>query len=454
LSFRISALLQAVSSGDEEAVNAIIGGGGDVNACNAGGQTPLILAVIAGHSQILPPLLRAGANPLVCDNTGLNAIDWAERKGRTDLARSLSQQLNLSTAPFETTATKPRTTRESAEPPPSDSVSADEKSRRFVAGLKQRLEEKAELRKTLNVPPEPIKSQQAIENTLTTSETPLFSNGKTTPLPKKPEPFKSQPAMENFERISQTPWFSNEQTSSPPEKREPIKSQQEIENVLTDREAPVVSTEATDFQPEWPEPLLSIAPSSVPTVYKRCPKCSRVYDSELVAYCAYHMLPLIDLQEPTVPLTDVDEPVITAKPNNATALFWSLVLMTLFGATLVGLFLSTLLFERHPAPANHPAALVTTPIKRKGIPVPGRELVGKAIVLREAEAPAEAVKEPTLVTVRVKIDKGGRVYSASSKDGETLLRESAMAAAKQSIFSAEKLGVRGAEGTITYTFSP
>jgi len=166
------------------------------------------------------------------------------------------------------------------------------------------------------------------------------------------------------------------------------------------------------------------------------------------------MLPLIDLQEPTVPLIDVDAPVITAKPNNSTALFWSLVFMTLFGATLVGLLLSTLLFERRPAPATHPAALVTTPVKRKGIPVPGRELVGKAIVLREAEAPSDAVKEPTLVTVRVKIDKGGRVYSASSTESETLLRESAMAAAKQSVFSAAKLGVRGAEGTITYTFSP
>jgi TonB family protein len=154
-----------------------------------------------------------------------------------------------------------------------------------------------------------------------------------------------------------------------------------------------------------------------------------------------------------LPLIDINNSVITAKPNNSTALFWSLILMTLFGATLVGLLLSTLLFERHPAP-THPAALVTTPIKRKGIPVAGRGLVGKAVVLREAEAPSDAVKEATLVTVRVKIDKDGRVYSASSTEGETLLRESAMAAARQSIFSAEKLGVRGAEGTITYTFSP
>jgi TonB family protein len=447
LSFRISALLQAVSSGDEDAVNAIIGGGGDVNACNAGGQTPLILAVIAGHSQILPPLLRAGANPLVCDNTGLNAIDWAERKGRTDLARSLSQQLNLSTAPFETTAAKPRPARDSAEPLPSEPVSPDEKSRRFVAGLKQRLEEKAELRKTLNVSPEPLKSQSAIEDIHRTPDTPLSSNGKNSPLPEKP-------AIGNFERTPETPLFSNGNTSPLPEKPEPVKSQPAIENILTIPETPVLSNEETDFQPKWPEPQLSIAPSSVPTVYKRCPKCNRVYDSELVAYCAYHMLPLIDLHEPTAPLSDVDEPLITAKPNNSTALFWSLILMTLFGATLVGLLLSTLLFERRPAPATHPTALVTTPPKRKGIPVPGRELVGKAIVLREAEAPSDAVKEPTLVTVRVKIDKGGRVYSASSTDSETLLRESAMAAAKQSVFSAAKVGVRGAEGTITYTFSP
>ena len=422
MSFRISTLLQAVSSGDEDAVNAIIGGGADVNACNAGGQTPLILAVIAGHSQILPPLLRAGANPLVCDNTGLNAIDWAERKGRTDLARSLSQQLNLSTAPFETVATKPKSTRDSAEPPPSESVSPDEKSRRFVAGLKQRLEEKADLRKRASVPLEP-KRLDAIENPKPTAEqkqTSDFTSEISSPMrPAVPEVLgtvKSQDVIE---------------TSKPPEHKQ-------ISDLTSENSIPIWSA-----IPEKLEPPLSTASPSKPSARKRCPQCNRIYNSELLAYCAHHVVPLVD----------INEPVVTAKPKNSTPLFWLLVLITLFVATLAGLFLTNLLFKSS-APPNSPPATVVTTNTRKGIPIVGRELAGKEVVLPEAEAPTNAVKEAISVTVRIKIDKGGRVYWASSSRGEKSLRESAKKAAKQSIFLAEKFGARGAKGTITYTFKP
>jgi FOG: Ankyrin repeat len=424
LSFRITALLQAVSSGDEDAVNAIIGRGGDVNACNDGGQTPLILAVIAGHSQILPSLLRAGANPLVCDNTGLNAIDWAERKGRTDLARSLSQQFNLSTAPFETAATKPRLTPDSAEPLHSESVSPDEKSRKFVAGLKQRLEEKAALRrKTASVPLEPVQSQDAFEN---------------------PKPTAEQKHISDFTSEIQSP-----RQSAAPEKLEPVQSQDAIEKPKTTAEqkhisdfTSEISTPSRSAVPDVLEPSLSIASPSKPSARKRCPECNRIYNSELLAYCAHHVVPLVD----------INAPVVTAKPKNSTPLFWSLVLITLFAATLAGMFLTNLLFKNPAPPANSPPAALVITNSRKGIPVVGRELAGKEVVLPEAEAPTNAVKEPISVTVRIKIDKGGRVYSASTTRGEKSLRKSAMTAAKQAIFSTEKLGGRGGEGTITYTF--
>jgi TonB family protein len=383
LSFSTSTLLQAVSSGDENAVSAIIASGGDVNAANDGGQTPLILAVIAGHLQMLHPLLKAGANPLLCDKTGLNAIDWAERRGRTDLAQLLSQQLNLSSAPFEAVATKHKPTRDTRELPRSETLSSDEKSRRFLAGLKQRLEEKAELTNTSSLPPEPVQSQKAIENNLINPE----------------------------------------------------------EQRTSDRRSGLSNSRRSP-EPEELEPRLSSTPSSKPSARKRCPECNRIYNSELLAYCAHHVVPLVD----------IDEPVIIAKPNNPTPLFWSLLLIMLFAATFVGLRLANYLFK-NPLPNNSPAALVTTNT-RKGIPVVGRELAGKAVVLPEAEVSSDAVKGPTTVTVRVKIDRAGRVYSALSTNGERSLRESAMAAAKQATFSAAKLGLRGAEGTITYTFKP
>src|SRR5688500_15764390 len=89
LSFRSLSLLQAVTSRDEGSVKALLSEGADVNARNNSGQTPLILAIVSGQDHLLRLLLEAGANPLLRDHTQLNAIDWAERKGRSDLPQIL-----------------------------------------------------------------------------------------------------------------------------------------------------------------------------------------------------------------------------------------------------------------------------------------------------------------------------------------------------------------------------
>ena len=77
-------LTQAVSSGDEGAVSALLANGANVNERTSGGQTPLILATIFGHTHLLPLLLAAGADPHLRDNLGLNAIDWAQRRGASE----------------------------------------------------------------------------------------------------------------------------------------------------------------------------------------------------------------------------------------------------------------------------------------------------------------------------------------------------------------------------------
>jgi TonB family protein len=59
------------------------------------------------------------------------------------------------------------------------------------------------------------------------------------------------------------------------------------------------------------------------------------------------------------------------------------------------------------------------------------------------------------VRVQVTIDEGGRVISAHAENGHTLLRESAVSAARQARFTpAVVAGVPVAvSGFITYTFS-
>lgn len=126
-------LTQAVTSGDARAVNAALASGADVNERNNGGQTALILAVIFGHTDLVRQLVKAGANPRLRDNLGLDAIEWAQRRG-------------LPIDLFEIRA----------EEPPKPQVDTDEKSRKWLAGVKQRIQEQSTQKAQAVVAPEPV----------------------------------------------------------------------------------------------------------------------------------------------------------------------------------------------------------------------------------------------------------------------------------------------------------
>lgn len=147
-------LTSAVNSGDENAVSASLANGADVNERTSGGQTALILAVVRGHTNIVRLLANAGADPYERDNLGLNAIDWAQRRGSNEAIEILTSIPRSSTPPRRITinleepqpvVTAPDETRES--------VSEAEKSRRWVTGLKQRLDEQAQRQTSRSEPP-------------------------------------------------------------------------------------------------------------------------------------------------------------------------------------------------------------------------------------------------------------------------------------------------------------
>ena len=99
-------LTTAVTDGNTEAVQALIAAGTNLNAASSGGQTPLILAIIFRRIKILNLLLEAGADPQVRDSLGLNAMDWAQRRGFTEGVHLLAQ----------TRAAPQKTTRPAARP--------------------------------------------------------------------------------------------------------------------------------------------------------------------------------------------------------------------------------------------------------------------------------------------------------------------------------------------------
>jgi hypothetical protein len=327
-------LTNAVTSGDEGAVAALLAEGADVNETTGGGQTALILAVIFGRTNLVQLLVNSGADPQLRDQLGLNAIDWAERRGSSEALAILTKTPQPISPPTVeiTQSARAETPPPTPETETKSKLSDDEKSRRWLAGLKQRLDEQ-ELRR-LN---------------------------------------------------------RNEVIEAPP-----------VELVEPD-----------------PEPL--------PAVMNVRP-AARIFE------------PL-----PEVPPTE------TSKRN--VPLFWILVLLTLSGSIVLGSIITTYMFRSQPAAA--PVAPPPQPAIQKGFPEVSGELVGKTVLLPEAECPIRGSERVAgTVTVDVKVDREGTVYWARASGGDWLMRGAATEAAMKSTFSPEKLRGREAEGRITYTFKP
>jgi len=370
-------LTNAVTSGDERAVNALIANGVDVNESTSGGQTALILAVIFGHTHLVKLLVNSGADPQLRDNLGLNAIEWAKRRGS-------AEALAILTSPPRPTPKRvveePRTSVVETPPPapqpeaePKETVSEDEKSRRWLTGLRQRLDEQ-EAQRNASRPRQP----------------------KIEPPPVQPPPAQAA------------------KPSEPLKRSQPVKGR-----------------------------ILEPPPETPPSTgkRKRCPKCNAIYNGDLLAYCAHHIVPLVD----------ADEPIISTPPKPNPPLFWIMVVITLTGSIVVGSLITTYFYKSNQAAARSAATQGTN--VQKGFPELGGELVGKAVSLPEAECPLNGPEPLTgTVTVRVMVDKNGQVYWARGSGGDWLMRGASTEAAMKSTFSPEKLRGRETEGTITYTF--
>jgi hypothetical protein len=383
-------LTNAVQSGDEQAVSALLANGADVNETTGGGQSALILAVIFGHTHLVKLLMKAGADPQLRDNLGLNAIEWAQRRGLTEALAILSNRPQQSTPPkriviplAEPQPEKVATPEKPAAKRDGEGVTEADKSNRWLAGIKQRLHEQ-ELRR------------------LNRNEPPLMS----------PEP-KEAPVVE------------------PPKAPEPEPSRQ---------------PEPPPARSVTPPPRIITPPPTPPAksgTRKRCPQCNAIYNSDLVAYCAHHIVPLVD----------ADEPIISEPPKSNPPLFWILLIVTLAGSIVVGSLITTYLYRSRQA-ALQTAAEQNRPLQ-KGIPEVSGELVGKAVSLPDAECPVKGPDPVSgTVTVRIMVDKNGQVYWARGSGGDWLMRGCATEAAMKSTFATEKLPSRDTEGTITYTFKP
>jgi TonB family protein len=406
LDFGGTAICEIVSSGDEKGLRLLLASGADVNQTNKGGQTPLILAIVSGRVRLIPVLLNAGADPLLRDGTGLNAIEWAERKGHADVVKLLKGGSTTDAASAsrkrdrETAEGVPQARPRAAASPTSEvsnkeGLSDLEKSRRWVAGIKQRLDEKANR-----------------------EQTPGFDKSG------------------GFYDVA--PHQSQETTAD-----EKVLARAESLDTTVDQDTsnPVIASQSSS------NPIIASESSSVVleprrSSRKKCPKCNTVYNGDVVTYCVYHVVPLVD----------IDTPVKVAEDGTRkTPLLWLMVIVTFLGAALAGLFL----FGPRGTQRGSTVAPSSTPspvTMWKGTAIADSNLKTRVVELPPAQTVLKIDRSETVV-VRVRIDSAGRVLSVQSALGNEELRRAAMDAARRATFSADKLHGREAVGTITYTFN-
>jgi TonB family protein len=395
-------LTQAVTNGNAGDVAVLLANGANANERTSGGQTPLILATIFGHTHLIPLLLKAGADPHLRDNLGLNAFDWAQRRGASDAIALFSNKGTPASTPVETRPAEPPQTsaspsRESETARP---VSEGEKSKRWLAGLKQRIAEQSEREAPEGSNIFRAEPQRAAE-----------------PEPQlSPEPQPQAPVEEIVEIEAAAP-------ATP------------IEGIVETEAAPAEKIEAAPTPKENPPPK---------PVRKRCPKCGTIYNSDLVAYCAHHVVKLVDADGP---------PIISEPPKSPPVLFWMIIVITVTGSLVIGSLITAYFGSRA---AQQSAASPPGPKSvQRGTPLVDPELEGKVVSLPVAECPLNGQEAiPGTVVVRVVINKDGQVTSARASGGDWLLRGAASEAAMKSTFWPEKLRGRETEGTITYTFEP
>jgi len=457
-------LTQAVTSGDAGAVSTVLANGADVNERTGGGQTPLILATIFGHTHLIPLLLEAGADPQLRDNLGLNAVDWAQRRGATEVLEVLTNKPRRRSAIEARAETgTPAETRIRVEAPSEPntgnhrSVSQAEKSQRWLAGLKQRIAEQSQqitersqrdVEESPNIfmrQPEP--PPEIPELPRPTPEIPEVPS----PQPEIPKPGPDVPELPKPEIPGTPPELPKPVSPIPPQPQPEIPAEPPITEPPT-TQPPVTEPPAAQLTPVTDAAATQLTqptaeePARPRSGRKLCPKCGAIYNSELVAYCAHHYVPLVDADQP---------PIISEPAKASPAVFWMIIVITLTGSLVVGSVITAFFYNSSSAEPQTASSPATPTAVQKGTPVVGRELEGKVVSLPTAECPLNGQEAiPGKVVVRVTIDRSGQVKSATASGGDWLLRGAASEAAMKSTFAPEKLRSRETEGTITYTFEP
>ena len=450
-------LVEAALAGDLSAVRALLDGGADVNGPNQGGQTPLILAAVMGHTEVVAHLIEAGANPQLRDHLGLTAYEWSTRRGFSEISQILAKvsppirqpkpPKKVTTA--ESTAAKPIAVSENQTPaaPIQEIVEVPT----AVAAAEDSASPKESFAE-ISAPQIPVAPSPNIHAADTDSilDLPESLTSGSQPLPQyfdsaPPTPAKPIPSL----KVSSV----SSSESKPPATR-PIVPNEEDETVprvratQPPRETSWLSTVLPAASPDPPE---RSAPFEVAPANQRARKSSSMLG---LSKAAAH-----DESSPSHPARPDLGSLAPASPT--AMVVWVLIAFVLGASAFAAYRLTRYLYRAEP-PAPIAAAPVEAPaeVKKPAFSV-GGDLAGTELNIPEPELSFEAARSGAAgpIIVKVRVNQKGRVISATTSSGDRRLRAAAVKAARQASFAPDKLAglssrSRIVSGTITYEFPP
>jgi TonB family protein len=504
-----ASIIRAASDGDADAVRALLVDGADVDQRGRGGHTALMIAAIISHVEIADLLLGAGADVQLLDNLGLTARDWADRRGSWEVAQLLSNASPAQTEPSPKHAEKRAQLKVEAEPrnpaaepkiaPQPDALRFMKFHKQIMAAQERRKTEQVRreaegaLRSSpieTNISPQPeVPSSTLSEQGALATWSSTGATQPETDLHAYSETNSPNPNAHKVAANQQTTMTEREQSkaeAAQPTARQSARIAATIKQLRTLEESrqgvegdvPAMSDWAAqtsvdrgldlderDTTLERPRGEMSHRPAMLapkrseslnPSPIKRCPKCNTAYDSPLPVYCAYDATKLISADDSGFSYS-------TTRDRSRQTLGALIAIVTVLGVSLgylINNYRSRQIVASAPVAAvsNAPGATQTEPPEpiRNVSPLLSAELSGMEVEMPEPEYPAKVRADgiSDTITVRVQVNKNGRVVLARSSHGDWRLRAAAVKAAQKATFSPEKLAARGkvVSGSITYTF--
>ena len=456
-------ITRAAAEGDAETIRALLANGTSVDTVSSGGQTPLMLASIFGHEEVVALLLLAGADSTLSDPRDLTAKEWAVRRGFHDIAQLIEDhsghrsplQSRKPTARSSPAAREDSPEKVSEPTPASEQTPTPKMGGAAAAILRNRLGRSIEN----NAIPESNRIGVEAYQTPATVETSIEEQSPDMPV-------NAQAGQ--VSESSSTDQISGDESRVLPFVPKHIEDQHFSDAPLT-----------SDWDPHIPPPDVVLAKhdrAAETTLSKQENADALVAAPE--ERKAERVLP--SQQEPPRPLARPQRNLppsflgsSSTPASSARPLIWVLVAVTLGASAYAAYRLNSYLSRQETAPAvasqqvqpqpQNAAPASSSPQVSSAeastsdhtAPVTGGPLAGTEQNLLAPEYPSSARRKgiEEVITITVRVNRAGKVISWRTGTGDASLRAAALKAARRSTFTPAKLpGTGEVVGTITYNF--